>query len=152
MAKKTKAELQAELTKGKSIADVAAEQENANVAPASEQTQVAPEAPKEEKKKAPGKIAQILEHFKAGKTNKEIAQLFVKDENGNDTTETFHPTTISIQVSKYKLAHPDLYPPQPPAPTKAQLKAEAKAKKEAEEAAAKAEKEAAASAGAVAQA
>lgn len=48
--------------------------------------------------KSPGKIAQILELFKAGKTNKEIVEA------------GFHGTTVAIQVSKYKKAHPDLYP------------------------------------------
>lgn len=49
--------------------------------------------------KAPGKIAQILELFKAGKTNKEIVDA------------GFHATTVAIQVSRYKKANPALYPP-----------------------------------------
>ena len=74
--------------------------------------------------KAPGKIAQILELFKSGKTNKEIQEL------------GFHPTTISIQISKYKKANPDLYPPKAPALTKEQKK-ELREKEKAEKQAAK---------------
>jgi hypothetical protein len=142
MAKKTKAQLQAELNAGKSIADVAAEQQVDSMAPTDPQAQVAESpapAPIEEKQKAPGKIAQILAHFKAGKTTKEISQLPLLDENGNpvvakdadgnDVVETFHPTTISIQVNKYKKANPDLYPPLPPAKTKKEIAAEKKAEK-----------------------
>lgn len=114
-----------------------------------------PEKAKEPTKpKAPGKIQQILNLFKGGMTTKDIAKQFVTDaegnkipvmddsgkkqltdkESGEPVFETFHPTTISIQVNKFKKANPDLYPPQPPAKTKAQKKAEAAAKKAEEEA------------------
>ena len=53
-------------------------------------------------------------------------------EAGEVVCETFHPTTISIQVNKYKKANPDLYPPQPPAKTKNEIAAEKKAAKEAD--------------------
>lgn len=46
-----------------------------------------------------GKIQRIIALFKGGKTNKEIVEL------GYDNT------TVSIQVTKYKKLHPDLYPP-----------------------------------------
>jgi hypothetical protein len=146
MAKKSKAELQKELSAGKSVAEVAAENNpetiDANVAI---ENSKATEAPKETPK-APGKIKQILDAFKSGKTNKEIAAMYVldadgkqiptgeNDKDGNPIFETFHPTTISIQVSKYKKANPDLYPPQPPAPTKKELAEKAKAEKAAAEA------------------
>lgn len=142
MAKKSKAEVQKELAQGKSIAEVAAG-ETANEANTNTTTE--PQAQKEpEKEKGPGKIKQIIDHFKAGKTTKEIALLPVldadgniiitKNEKGENVAETFHPTTISIQVNKYKKANPDLYPPKPPAETKAQKKAKADAEKAAAEA------------------
>lgn len=53
----------------------------------------APEAPKE-----PGKIAKIIALHKAGVPNKEI-----------QTVHGFHPTTISIQISKYKKAAEKLF-------------------------------------------
>ena len=100
------------------------ENSEANIAPATDTNNQAAagegDAAPAAEVKAPGKIAQIIELFKAGKTNKEIQEL------------GFHPTTISIQVSKYKKAHPDLYPPKPPAPTKAEKKAAAAKAKEIE--------------------
>ena len=133
--KKSKAELQADLSSGKSIAEVSAQQEVAIPTAPVEIT-----APVVAKEKAPGKIAQILTHFKAGKTNKEISALPVLDENGQPvvlstdekgdaTFEYFHPTTISIQVNKYKRSNPDIYPPMPPAPTKKELAEKKKAEK-----------------------
>lgn len=133
MAKKKQAELSIAEQAAAAEANAATQIENST---ATEAPTEAPKAAEPAKPKAPGKIAQILEHFKAGKTNKEISELFVLDAEGKPTTETFHPTTISIQVSKYKLAHPDLYPPKAPALTKAQKKelaAKEKAEKEAAE-------------------
>lgn len=133
--------------KEKSVAELSAEADAKAAANSTEGTP-APE-PKKEEPKAPGKIQQILDHFKAGKSNKEIAALPVldaqgnpvvtKNEKGEDVVETFHPTTISIQINKFRKANPDLYPPKAPAPTKKQLKAEAAAKKAAEKAGASAE-------------
>lgn len=138
--KKSKAELQADLSSGKSIAEVSAQQEVGNCPAPEIKTEVAASAPVVAKEKAPGKIAQILAHFKAGKTNKEISALPVLDENGQPvvlstdekgdaTFEYFHPTTISIQVNKYKKSNPDIYPPQPPAPTKKEIAEKKKAEK-----------------------
>jgi hypothetical protein len=135
-AKKSKAELQADLSAGKSISEIASESETVT-------TETAPAAPvtaEQKKEKGPGKIAQILAHFKSGKTTKEISALpFLdengspvvtgKDENGNEIFETFHPTTISIQVNKFKKMNPDIYPPLPPAPTKKEIAEQKKAEK-----------------------
>lgn len=99
---------------------------------------------KEVKKKGPGKIQQILTFFKAGMPTSEIAKQFFLDADGNKVAtgtftkdgepifETLHPTTISIQVNRYKKANPDIYPPVPPAKTKKEIAAEKKAAKEAE--------------------
>ena len=134
--KKSKAEIQAELSQPKT--NVEALQAEVTKETVSE----APAVAVVEKKKGPGKIAQILGHFKAGMSTKEIAKQFVlneegqpistgeKDEAGNEVFETFHPTTISIQVNKYKRANPDMYPPQLPAKTKKEIAAEKKAAKE----------------------
>jgi hypothetical protein len=138
--KKSKAELQAELSK-------ANEATITSVDASAPETVEAPVAPVAEvaKPKAPGKIAQILAFFKSGMSTKDIAKQFVldgegnkiateeKDAEGNVVFETFHPTTISIQVNKYKKANPDIYPPQAPAPTKAEKAAAKKAEKEAQE-------------------
>jgi hypothetical protein len=135
-AKKSKAELQADLSAGKSISEIAAE--GATVT--TETAPTAPVAAEPKKEKGPGKIAQILAHFKSGKTTKEISALpFLdengnpvvtgKDENGNEIFETFHPTTISIQVNKFKKMNPDIYPPLPPAPTKKEIAEQKKAEK-----------------------
>jgi hypothetical protein len=132
--KKSKAEKQAELSQANA-------ELQSNVEVTSESATTETEAPVA-KQKAPGKIAQILAYFKSGMSTKEIAQQFVldaegnkiateeTDADGNTVFETFHPTTISIQVNKYKKANPDLYPPLPPAPTKAEKAAAKKAEKE----------------------
>lgn len=189
MAKKSKAELQAELSQ-KAITETDAPAPQPK--PAKVKKEKAPKAPKAEKpkkekvvkaKKEPkpkkekvakavvsevpatgaagsivtiadvapvskkpklGIIKQIIAHFKAGKTMKQIQNMHIidadgnkiptgdKDESGNDIFETFHPTTISIQVSKYKKANPDIYPPQPPALTKKEIAAMKRAEKEAQ--------------------
>lgn len=77
------------------------------------------------KRKGNDKIKQIIDHFKSGKSIKIIGSLPVLDSNGNkiilDTLEdgtviyeTFHPTTVQIQINRYKDANPDLYPPEHP--------------------------------------
>jgi len=100
-------------------------------APPAQEPAKEPTAPK-----APGKIAQILEHHKAGKTNKEIAQLHL---DGDPDKEKFHPTTISIQVTKYQKSLPGYDPSAKQAERDAKKKeqAEAKAKEIAEKKAAK---------------
>jgi hypothetical protein len=139
-AKKSKAELQADLSAGKSIAEVAAATEGQEIGNCPKPEPTAPVAVEPKKEKGPGKIAQILAHFKSGKTTKEISALpFLdengspvvtgKDENGNEIFETFHPTTISIQVNKFKKMNPDIYPPLPPAPTKKEIAEQKKAEK-----------------------
>jgi len=131
---KTKAEKQAE-----TAAKVAEKKEVAAPAP----------APVEKAPKVPGKIAQIIEHHKAGKTNKEIAELHL---DGDPSKDKFHATTISIQVSKYKKLQGG-YDPEAAkkereekkalqAAEKAKVLAEKKAAKELEKANAKAKKEA----------
>lgn len=142
--KKSKAELQAELSqKAEVVSNDVAQTSDAPVA----ETKAVETAPEKEpaKQKGPGKIAQILAHFKSGMSTKEISKQPVlndegqpiptgeKDAEGNPVYETFHPTTISIQVNKYKKAHPELYPAQPPAPTKKEIAAAKKAAKEAAE-------------------
>lgn len=155
--KKSKAELQAELAKGKSVAEIAAETSEVVKDTVPAQTPAptpTPLIPAPVEPKAVGKIQQILAHFKAGMSLKEIAQQPVLDgynkpiptgtfdKDGNVIYETFNPTTISIQTTRYKKANPDLYPPVVAGPTKAALKAEAKAKKEKEEAEKKAAEQA----------
>jgi hypothetical protein len=164
-AKKSKAELQAELSQKAISADplsepVATPKAKKEKAPKAVKEPKAPKKPKapkpkkekvevvaevkEPKKKGPGKIQQILTYFKAGMPTSEIAKQFFLDADGNKVAtgfftatgeviyETLHPTTISIQVNKYKRANPDIYPPVPPAKTKKELAAERKAAKEAE--------------------
>lgn len=89
------------------------------------------------KEKPVGKIAQILAHHLAGKTNKEIADLKVV--GGDDDGKNFHATTIAIQVTKYKKAHPEKYADEVAAKAKAKAdkELEKKEKKEAAEAKAK---------------
>lgn len=127
MSKNTKAEKQAAMNKTgaetKSVPVVNHAEEKATT------TAKAEKVAEEKAPKEPGKIAKILEMFKAGSTPKEI------EDAG------FHKTTISIQVSKYKKAHPDLYPPKEKAPK--QTAEEKQAIKDAAKAAKKAEKEAA---------
>lgn len=116
----------------KEVADAAA----AAQAPATPAPVEEPPAPK-----SPGKIAQILQHHKDGKTNKEIALLHL---DGDTAKDKFHPTTISIQVTKYKKSLPGYDPAaaQVARDTKAKEKAEAKAKAIADKAAAKEKAEA----------
>ena len=145
MSSKSKAEKQAALAKPATEKKVTAkiptpEEQAAEAAAAEKAKKKAEKEAKAAEPKKPGKIAQILEHFKAGKSLKEIAAL----KDVNDGLE-FSPITISIQVSKFKKKHPELYPPVVRATKeeKDAAKAAKAAEKQAAKDAAKAEKEAA---------